>query len=157
MDRPLVAVLDTNVVVSVFLNPGGTPARILASLDSKTYVAAFDARIIAEYRAVLLRPRFGLASQDVQRFVKEFMTRGWPVEPALWSGAMVDESDRTFVEVALAASAILVTGNARHFPQEPWVKTPSAFWAMLTGVGTVGVTEGTVRVVTWSLVKTGST
>ncbi|MCL2471796.1 MAG: hypothetical protein FWF25_08690, partial [Propionibacteriaceae bacterium] len=60
-----------------------------------------------------------------------FMARGWAVEPTTWTAPMTDESDRAFVEVALSQSGILVTGNAGHFPDEPWVMSPSDFWTRL--------------------------
>lgn len=129
---PIVAVLDTNVIVSAFINPGGPPGRILAGMGRGAFVAAYDARMIAEYQAVLTRPRFGLDPADVERFVREFMARGWAVEPTVWTAPMADESDRVFVEVAQGAGGLLVTGNIRHFPDEPWVMSPSSFWSLLS-------------------------
>jgi len=128
---PIVAVLDTNVVVSAFINPGGPPGRILASLGRRAFIPVYDARMITEYRNVLSRPRFSLDPVDVGRFIEGFMRFGWAVEPGIWTQPMVDESDRVFVEVARGASALLVTGNTRHFPAEPWVMAPSSFWALL--------------------------
>jgi len=132
MSSPLVAVLDTNLVVSAFISPGGPPARILAALGRRAFVPAYDARIVTEYRVVLTRPRFGLDPADVDRFIHEFMGRGWAVEPSVWTAPMADESDRVFVEVAKGAAALLVTGSQRHFPHEPWVVTPSEFWSLLS-------------------------
>jgi len=36
-----------------------------------------------------------------------------------------DESDRVFYEVAKSAGAYLVTGNAKHFPDEPFIISPA--------------------------------
>jgi predicted nucleic acid-binding protein len=119
-------------VVSAFVNPGGPPGRIMASLGRRTFVAAYDARLITEYRTVLVRPRLGLNPHDVERFIEEFMARGWPVEPVVWNEPMVDESDRVFVEVLKATMGFLVTGNTRHYPDEPWVISPASFWSMLS-------------------------
>ncbi|MDR0848808.1 MAG: PIN domain-containing protein [Propionibacteriaceae bacterium] len=131
MTTPIVAVLDTIVVVSAFLTPGGPPGRILGALGWRAFIPAYDARVIAEYRTVLSRPRFGLDLTDVDRFITQFMNRGWAIEPTVWTEPMVDESDRVFVEVAKAAACILVTGNMRHFPAEDWVVSPADFWAVL--------------------------
>jgi len=128
---PLVAVLDTTVVVSAFLSPAGPPARLVLSLGRAAFVAAYDARVIAEYRSVLSRPRFGLDPADVDRFIRGFVARGWAVEPAEWTEQMIDESDRVFVEVARGAQGFLVTGNARHSPAEPSVVSPAAFWSLV--------------------------
>ena len=38
---------------------------------------------------------------------------------AAWEGAMTDDDDRIFVEVALAGRAdAIVTGNLRHYPSD---------------------------------------
>jgi len=128
---PILAVLDTNVVVSALISPGVPPARILGSVGRKVFVPLYDARIIAEYRDVLTHPRFGLASADIERFIGQLMNFGWAVEPTAWAGPMADESDHKFIEVARAVSGKLVTGNQRHFPDEAWVVSPAVFWTML--------------------------
>ncbi len=104
------------------------------SLGRRAFVPVFDARIIDEYRVVLSRPRFGLDLADVERFIRAFMSRGWAVEPGEWPHPMSDESDRVFLEVSRGASAVLATGNLRHFPQQPWVMSPSAFWDLLVTI-----------------------
>jgi hypothetical protein len=40
---------------------------------------------------------------------------------------MPDESDRVFYDVAKTAGAYLITGNTKHFPQEPFILTPAEF------------------------------
>jgi hypothetical protein len=40
-------------------------------------------------------------------------------EAEVWTGAMVDEADRIFVEVALTGRGdILLTGNGKHYPRD---------------------------------------
>ena len=38
-----------------------------------------------------------------------------------------DEDDRSYYEVAKLCNAILITGNKRHFPDEPFIMTPAEF------------------------------
>jgi hypothetical protein len=38
-----------------------------------------------------------------------------------------DETDRKFYDIAKAAGAALITGNTRHYPDDPLVTTPAAF------------------------------
>jgi predicted nucleic acid-binding protein len=38
-----------------------------------------------------------------------------------------DETDRVFYDVARASEAILITGNIRHYPNEPFIQTPADF------------------------------
>ena len=58
-------VLDTNVLVSGLLNPDGNPGRVLDLLLAGEITLLVDDRILAEYRAVLARPRFGFDVGDI--------------------------------------------------------------------------------------------
>ena len=40
---------------------------------------------------------------------------------------MLDESDRVFYDLHKTAMAILITGNARHYPSESTIMTPVDF------------------------------
>jgi predicted nucleic acid-binding protein len=44
---------------------------------------------------------------------------------------MQDEDDRIFYDTAKEGDAILITGNFRHYPNEPFIMKPSAFWALI--------------------------
>ena len=46
--------------------------------------------------------------------------------------ALPDESDRIFYDVARASEAILITGNTKHFPNEPFIMTPAEFLVKFT-------------------------
>ena len=51
-------VFDTNVFVSVLLTPGGTSDRAFRAAVAIGATFLYDARMLAEYRAVLSRPKF---------------------------------------------------------------------------------------------------
>ena len=59
-------VLDTNVLVSGLLNPYGPPGRIVQMVAAGALQLCFDARIICEYRDVLVRPVFGFQAEHVE-------------------------------------------------------------------------------------------
>jgi predicted nucleic acid-binding protein len=40
---------------------------------------------------------------------------------------MTDETDRKFFDVAKACEAVLITGNRKHYPQDPLIITPAEF------------------------------
>ncbi|MFM8335015.1 MAG: putative toxin-antitoxin system toxin component, PIN family [Opitutaceae bacterium] len=115
--RPPVWVLDTNVVVSVALTAGGPCDRLLRAAGEGRLHLAWSAPMLAEYRAVLLRPKFGfsrplvsalLAAFDPAHQVAVGRARGLP-----------DSDDEVFLAAALATEdRVLVTGNAIHFPVE---------------------------------------
>ncbi|MDB5215266.1 MAG: hypothetical protein JWO86_3193 [Myxococcaceae bacterium] len=112
-------VLDTNIVVSALLKPASVPGRALAAIWSTNAVVLYDARIEQEYREVLRRPKFrAIAAGLVDDFLATLTARGSELaEVPAWSGAMNDDDDRVFVEVALAGRAhAVVTGNIRDYP-----------------------------------------
>jgi putative PIN family toxin of toxin-antitoxin system len=109
-------VLDTNVLVSGVLNPHGPPGRILDAAVAGRLKVLYDDRILAEYRAVLLRPVFGFTPRDVDALLDFMVAAGEPVSAAPLRVVLPDPSDLPFLEVAATAWAdALVTGNARHF------------------------------------------
>jgi putative PIN family toxin of toxin-antitoxin system len=120
-------VIDTNVIVSALLNPGGTPAGILALFINDKIEAYYDARILHEYGEVLSRSKFPFERADVDSLIDTFKNKGVPVAAEHTEGAFTDEADRKFFEVAKTAEAVLLTGNSRHFPDDPCVISPADF------------------------------
>ena len=111
-------VLDTNVVVSGLLTPFGPCAALVRLVAGGAITLCHDARILAEYREVLLRPKFRLDPLLVETFLHLVETEGESVAAAPLSVRLPDPDDEPFLEVALAARAeALVTGNRRHFPR----------------------------------------
>lgn len=111
-------VIDTNVVVSGLLNPHGPSARVLdAVLDGRVKLV-YDARILAEYRDVLRRPRLKLAPAKIAAFLTGLQSQ-MIVTPSTLSVAGPDADDIVFVEAALATTdRTIVTGNLAHYPPE---------------------------------------
>lgn len=109
-------VLDTNVLVSGLLSESGAPGWIVDLLTAGEIAAAFDGRILAEYREVLLRPRLALPAASVEDFLGHLARTGLEITAPPWPDALPDPDDEPFLAVAAAASAPLVTGNLRHFP-----------------------------------------
>lgn len=111
-------VLDTNVLVSGLLSPYGPPGQLVDALLSRRLKIAYDDRILLEYRAVLYRPRFNFDPKSLEAlfgillFQNRVNAQPWPFTPS------PDPDDTLFLEVASAAGAPLVSGNARHFPPE---------------------------------------
>lgn len=124
-------VLDTNVLVSALLSPFGAPGRILDLALAGKVRLVYDDRVLAEYRAVLVRPKFGFDRRHIDTLLEECAGAGFPVLAPPLSLALPDPADAVFVEVAAAAQAPLVTGNGRHFPPDlctgVLVLAPAAF------------------------------
>ena len=111
-------VLDTNVLVSSLINPYGMPATVLNAVLSKFISPCFDARIINEYERVLRRPRFQFKNDDIRSLLDFFLREGYFVSPEPVHLQLPDLSDLVFIEVARASDAPIVTGNAKHFPED---------------------------------------
>jgi uncharacterized protein len=111
-------VIDTNVVVSGLINPHGPCAHVLnAVLDGRVKLV-YDARILAEYRDVLHRPRLKLKPELVSAFLAGLHSQAM-VTSSVRIVAGPDADDIVFVEVALATTdRTIVTGNLADYPAE---------------------------------------
>ena len=111
-------VFDTNVFVSVLLTPGGTSDRAFRAAVAIGATFLYDARMLAEYRAVLSRPKFRpvIAPPMIEQLVSGLIASGERIDALPADRSLPDPDDTPFLEVALTGRAdALVTGNARHF------------------------------------------
>lgn len=123
----MIIVLDTNVLVAGLLDPFGPPGRILDLVLAGDVQLAYDDRILAEYRAVLARDKFGFDPTAVDAVLAYIETTGCPITAPPLNIEWPDPDDTPFLEVAQAAQvAALVTGNPRHYP------TPSRLGVTVT-------------------------
>lgn len=110
-------VLDTNILVSALLSPGRAAWILVAAMRAGALIPLVDARILAEYREVLARAKFGFSIQDVDELLSTLTTLGECIDPKPLDVSLLDRDDLPFLEVAVSGSAdALVTGNIRHFP-----------------------------------------
>jgi len=121
----MLIVLDTNVLVSGLLRPFSAAGTILRLVVEGRIHVLYDARILAEYREVLRRPKFGFNSDSVEVLLAQIEADGILItaEP-VDAKALPDPTDAPFLEIALAARVPLVTGNKRHFPASVTDETP---------------------------------
>src|SRR5580658_630087 len=111
-------VIDTNVVVSGLLNPNGPPARILDAILDGRVKLVYDARILAEYRDVLHRPKLKLRPEAVATFL-DALRGQMLVNPSTIVTSGPDVDDLIFVECAIATpDKTIVTGNLADFPDD---------------------------------------
>ena len=64
-------VIDTNVMVSGLLTPYGASSEIVLMVAGGILQVCYDARILTEYREVLLRSKFGFKREDVDDLLAE--------------------------------------------------------------------------------------
>jgi len=131
-------VLDTNVLVSAFLNPRSNPARILRLIIQGDVSIVLNESILAEYYEVLKRPKFDLDLEAVLVVIDYIRSIGINAPTLARSITLPDRDDEPFLEAALATQAdALITGNIKHFPKKNCkgqkVITPRDFLDSLKG------------------------
>lgn len=110
-------VLDTNVLVSGLLSPSQSPGQIVQMVSSGTLTLCYDARILTEYRAVLLRPKFSFHVEHVDALLDQIRFCGVSIAAGPLSRNLPDIHDEPFLEVAVSGRAkCLITGNLKHYP-----------------------------------------
>ena len=125
---PLYAVIDTNVLVSAFLKENSIPHYVINAMYAGTIIPIYNAEIIAEYTAVLHRPKFCFPPAAVNIAVNAIQEIGLKFDGIPVKEPMPDPKDIAFYAVTLHAreqfETYLITGNIKHFPTKPFVVTP---------------------------------
>ncbi|TAL07731.1 MAG: putative toxin-antitoxin system toxin component, PIN family [Chloroflexota bacterium] len=111
------AVLDTNVLVSALISPGGASARLLLELRAGAFELILSPLLLAELREVLGRDKFrryvteAEADAYVDLIRREGVVRADP--PPSPEPMSVDPDDEYLIDLAREAGAdALVTGDA---------------------------------------------
>jgi uncharacterized protein len=116
------AVLDTSVLVSAFLSPHGTPAKVMGAATRGAFVLCLSNEILSEFVQALGKlgrrhPSFGYDDDLVARYVRDLTLLAERVERELPDIRAVpdDPKDDMIVATAVATGAdYLVTGDRRH-------------------------------------------
>lgn len=119
----MLVVLDTNVIISAILSPGGKPAEVFRRYLTGEFTLCCDERILSEYELVLNRPKFRFRPDLVIGLMDFIRSNCLLITPAPLDIPFTDEADRKFYEAAQYCNALLVTGNRKHFPDDPLVKS----------------------------------
>ena len=111
------AVLDTNVLVSALISPGGASARLLLELRAGGFELILSPLLLAELREVLGRDKFRryVTDEEVDAYVELIRREGvvhLDPQPSL-EPMSADPDDEYLIDLARAAGAdALVTGDA---------------------------------------------
>lgn len=123
-------VFDTNVLVSGIFTQGGVCHRILELVRDGALIPCADGRILQEYETVFRYPKLSPIAEPAREILSFIRGTAVRVGAIPLRTELPDESDLPFLEVASAASAVLITGNTRHFPARACgsvtVMTPAA-------------------------------
>ena len=131
------AVIDTNGLISAMLKWNSVPGNVLEFTFSGTIVPVLNEHIVREYREVLSRPKFKFPKDIIDTIVSEIERLGIYIDAPELEVELPDPKDRVFYEVVMeersTEDAYLVTGNLKHFPEEPFVVTPRQMIDIIVG------------------------
>ena len=138
-ESKLYAVIDTNVIVSSLFSLDGTscPAIVIRAILTGTITPLYNDEILQEYREVLSRPKFPFTSLQIEAIIGAFRDFGRDTNRVkVMEEIFPDSDDVVFYEVKMSVDdAYLVTGDIRHFPQKPFVVTPTEMAKILAEKG----------------------
>jgi putative PIN family toxin of toxin-antitoxin system len=125
----VLVVLDTNVVISAFIKSRGNPADILQMVLDRKISLCYNSIILSEYEGVAGRSKFAskIDQDKVRRFIDLLQKIGISHTPSPSFIELPDEDDRIFYDTAKETGAYLITGNTRHYPNEPLIVNPADF------------------------------
>jgi putative PIN family toxin of toxin-antitoxin system len=120
--------LDTNIIVSAFLNPRGIPGEIVSLVLAKKITVCYDNKILSEYQEVLTRSKFDFNNELVNDFLEFIKTNGEYVLAEPQNVIFNDEDDKIFYDVYKSGEVdYIITGNTKHYPQEKNIINPREF------------------------------
>ena len=133
------AVIDTNVLVSAYytLQRLSNPTIILNNIFNKNITPIYNHEIIEEYKEVLSRSKFNFPHQLIEELIDVVLTVGTKINKKEISAEnFPDPKDIVFYEVKMSKEdSYLVTGNIKHFPQDPMIVTPAEMVEILKEKG----------------------
>lgn len=122
----MLAVIDTNVLVSAILTPNGISAQLVGSIRQQKLEPVLSHDIFLEYVTVLNRSKFSFDKTQVADLLEDMTTLALFITPSVKISAVLpDPDDACFIVAALSAACPVITGNARDFPASTGVKTLS--------------------------------
>ncbi len=128
------AVIDTNVIVSALWSKyeNSSTVIVINALFSGKIVPLYNIDILKEYHNVLSRPKFPFKSETINSTIQFIKDNGIDSDRINSEEYFPDKDDIVFYEVALSREdSFLVTGNKKHFPQNPIVISPAEMVEML--------------------------
>ena len=126
------AVIDTNVLVAAHLSQHDDSAvvKVFNKLSNSEIIPLYSNEILKEYKDVLSRKKFSFSSEIISYTLSLIMNKGIQVDLKPSGIKLFDEKDLVFYEIVLEKKdegAYLITGNKKHFPNDPVIMTASEF------------------------------
>jgi len=137
---PILAVIDTNVIISVLLTKNRKSAtyRVIEAVLDGRITPLYHPEILAEYKEVTHRPKFHIHEKDIDVILEAIETFGIEVHPSSTGEIIPDMDDLIFYEITMEKrddNAYLVTGNIKHFPSKGFIVTPAEMMKIIDFCG----------------------
>ena len=132
-------IVDTNVLVAGVLTaePASPTVQILDAMLNGSLVFVLSPALLAEYQAVLRRPKIaalhGLTQSEVEQLLAELTANALWREPTEERSAPDPGDDHLWTLLAEEPQAILITGDQLLLAQPPPASTvlaPKQFWQL---------------------------
>lgn len=109
LERLLRVLVDTNIWISSFINPSGSPARALSLLADERYVLVTSEPLMTEIENVLARPRIRrsiqLPDDDIASILRRSQKSAIVVNPSGKLRLCRDPKDDILLETAILGNA----------------------------------------------------
>jgi putative PIN family toxin of toxin-antitoxin system len=120
-------VVDTNVLISALLSPGGTNARTLQCLAERSATLLFSETTFAELVTRLAKPKFNRyrTAEQLRSFLDGLSAVSTWVTPTEHVADCRDPDDNHVLDVLLAGNAdLLISGDADLLVLHPYRRIP---------------------------------
>lgn len=134
-------VLDTNILVSRFLVPGGNPGRIIGHWQAGAFELLVSEAILAECRRVLGYPRiqkkYKYSNDEADTYVSGLGRLATVIRPdEVLTAVVADPDDNRIIECATAGDAHYIVSGDSHLRDLGsyagiQILTPTAFLLLL--------------------------
>ena len=129
---PVVAVVDTSVLVSAFLNPVGFPSQVLAAAKREPFTLVTSAPLLEELREVLSQPRLmrvrGTTLADADAFVQDIAEVANQVPVSGTLQLCRDPDDDVLLETAIVGGATHIVSRDEDITRDLELVTQLEKW-----------------------------
>ena len=137
----MIVVLDTNIIISAMLSPGGNASAVIRLWEADEFDVAISPALISETRRTLTYERVNkylmLTSKELDSFLKRFQSIVINVDPQEHLDVIKDDpDDNRVLECALEAKASYIVSGDHHLlqlkeHQGVVILSPASFLALL--------------------------
>ena len=124
----ILAVIDTNVIVSALLSKHADTAtvQVLNYVFTGNIIPIISADIYNEYSEVLKRSKFSFPEKQVDILLNSLLTNSKIINPIEKEDVLIDKKDKPFLDACFSTeeASYLITGNKKHFPIYDVIVTP---------------------------------